>query len=37
VVSDYVVRYGTAVVEIAHWKKEGKFISREDVVADNDG
>jgi NADPH-dependent curcumin reductase CurA len=33
VVFDYADRYGTAVLEIAHWMKAGKFISREDVVA----
>ena len=32
VVFDYADRYGVAVLEIAKWMKEGKFISREDVV-----
>ena len=33
VVFDYADRYGVAVKDIAQWMKEGKFISREDVVA----
>ena len=32
VVFDYADRYGEAVKQIATWMKEGKFISREDVV-----
>ena len=32
VVFDYAERYGVAVKDIAQWMKEGKFISREDVV-----
>jgi NADPH-dependent curcumin reductase CurA len=32
VVFDYAERYGEAVEQIAQWMKEGKFISREDVV-----
>ena len=32
VVFDYAERYGEAVRQIAQWMKEGKFISREDVV-----
>jgi NADPH-dependent curcumin reductase CurA len=32
VVFDYADRFGVAVKEIAQWMKEGKFISREDVV-----
>ena len=32
VVFDYADRYGEAVKQIAQWMKEGKFISREDVV-----
>ncbi len=32
VVFDYAERYGTAVRDIAQWMKEGRFISREDVV-----
>ena len=32
VVFDYADRYGVAVKDIAQWMKEGKFISREDVV-----
>jgi NADPH-dependent curcumin reductase len=32
VVFDYAPRYGEAVRDIATWMKEGKFISREDVV-----
>ena len=32
VVFDYADRFGIAVREIAQWMKEGKFISREDVV-----
>jgi NADPH-dependent curcumin reductase CurA len=32
VVFDYADRYGTAIRDIAQWMKEGKFISREDVV-----
>jgi hypothetical protein len=32
VVFDYAARFGTAVSDIAQWMKEGKFISREDVV-----
>jgi hypothetical protein len=33
VVFDYADRYGIAIKDIAQWMKEGKFISREDVVA----
>ena len=33
VVFDYADRYGTAIKDIAQWMKEGKFVSREDVVA----
>jgi hypothetical protein len=33
VVFDYADRYGEAIKDIAQWMKEGKFISREDVVA----
>jgi NADPH-dependent curcumin reductase CurA len=32
VVFDYADRYGTAIKDIAQWMKEGKFISKEDVV-----
>jgi NADPH-dependent curcumin reductase len=32
VVFDYADRYGVAIKDIAKWIKEGKFISREDVV-----
>jgi NADPH-dependent curcumin reductase CurA len=32
VVFDYADRYGEAVRQIAQWMKEGRFISREDVV-----
>jgi NADPH-dependent curcumin reductase CurA len=32
VVFDYADRYGAAIKDIAQWMKEGKFISREDVV-----
>ncbi len=32
VVFDYADRYGEAVKQIATWMKEGKFISREDIV-----
>jgi NADPH-dependent curcumin reductase CurA len=32
VVFDYADRYGEAIKQIAAWMKEGKFISREDVV-----
>ena len=32
VVFDYADRYGVAVKDIAQWMKEGKFISREDIV-----
>jgi NADPH-dependent curcumin reductase CurA len=32
VVFDYAARYGEAVTEIAQWMREGKFVSREDVV-----
>jgi len=32
VVFDYAERYGTAIKDIAQWMKEGKFISKEDVV-----
>jgi NADPH-dependent curcumin reductase CurA len=32
VVFDYADRYGEAVKQIAQWMKEGKFISKEDVV-----
>ena len=32
VVFDYADRYGVAIKDIAQWMKEGKFISREDVV-----
>ena len=32
VVFDYADRYGIAIKDIAQWMKEGKFISREDVV-----
>ena len=32
VVFDYADRYGVAVRDIAQWMKEGKFISKEDVV-----
>jgi NADPH-dependent curcumin reductase CurA len=32
VVFDYADRYGVAIKDIALWMKEGKFISREDVV-----
>jgi len=32
VVFDYAERYGEAIRDIAGWMKEGKFISREDVV-----
>jgi len=33
VVFDYAGRYGVAIKDIAQWMKEGKFVSREDVVA----
>ena len=33
VVFDYADRYGVAVKEIAQWLREGRFASREDVVA----
>ena len=33
VVFDYADRYGMAIKDIAQWMKEGKFVSREDVVA----
>ena len=33
VVFDYADRYGVAVKDIAQWMKEGKFVSREDVVS----
>jgi hypothetical protein len=32
VVFDYADRYGEAVKQIAQWMKEGKFLSKEDVV-----
>ena len=32
VVFDYADRYGEAVTQIAQWMKEGKFLSREDIV-----
>lgn len=32
VVFDYADRYGVAVKDIAQWMKEGKFISKEDIV-----
>jgi len=32
VVFDYADRYGVAIKDIAQWMKEGRFISREDVV-----
>jgi NADPH-dependent curcumin reductase len=32
VVFDYADRYGVAIRDIAQWMKEGKFVSREDVV-----
>ena len=32
VVFDYADRYGEAVRQIAQWMKEGKFLSREDIV-----
>ena len=32
VVFDYADRYGVAIKDIAQWMREGKFISREDVV-----
>jgi NADPH-dependent curcumin reductase CurA len=32
VVFDYADRYGVAVKDIATWMKEGKFVSREDIV-----
>ena len=32
VVFDYADRYGEAVRDIAQWMKEGKFVSREDIV-----
>ena len=32
VVFDYADRYGEAIRQIAQWMKEGKFISKEDVV-----
>lgn len=32
VVFDYADRYGRAIRDIAQWMREGKFISREDVV-----
>jgi NADPH-dependent curcumin reductase CurA len=33
VVFDYADRYGVAIKDIAQWMKEGKLVSREDVVA----
>ena len=33
VVFDYADRYGVAIKDIAQWMQEGKFVSREDVVA----
>jgi NADPH-dependent curcumin reductase len=33
VVFDYADRYGVAVKDIAQWMREGKFVSREDVVS----
>ena len=33
VVFDYADRYALAVKEIAQWMKQGKFVSKEDVVA----
>ena len=33
VVFDYADRYALAVKDIAQWMREGKFVSREDVVA----
>ena len=33
VVFDYAERYGIAVKDIAQWMKEGKLVSREDVVS----
>ena len=33
VVFDYADRYALAVKDIAQWMKEGKFVSKEDVVA----
>ena len=33
VVFDYAERFPQAIAEIAQWMKEGKFISREDVVS----
>jgi NADPH-dependent curcumin reductase CurA len=32
VVFDYAERYGEAVKQISQWMKEGKFISKEDIV-----
>jgi NADPH-dependent curcumin reductase CurA len=32
VVFDYAARYGEAAKEIAQWMREGKFVSREDIV-----
>lgn len=32
VVFDYAPRFGQAAAEIAGWMKEGRLISREDVV-----
>ena len=32
VVFDYADRYGVAIKDIAQWMKEGKFISKEDIV-----
>jgi hypothetical protein len=32
VVFDYAQRYGEAVKEIAQWLREGRFVSREDIV-----
>jgi len=32
VVFDYAARYGEAVRDIAQWMKEGKFLSKEDIV-----
>jgi len=32
VVFDYADRYGVAIKDISQWMKEGKFVSREDVV-----
>ncbi len=32
VVFDYADRYGVAIKDIAQWMKEGKFLSKEDIV-----